>query len=391
MLVAGLIVLTGAILLIVSYLLVRSNLASTPTTLGNLSGDTSGPTLKATSSAAPAVPSFVLATPRSIGLVRTQIEHHTLGALITQYGLVLASLIAVAVVIAWLIAGRVLSPLRAITSAARRITRDHLGERLALRGPHDELRELGDTFDSMLGRLEMAFEDQQLFAANAAHELRTLLTILHAELDVAMRSDPVECEDWGALSARLLRTVVSCEALVERLLNLAYGPLAPGDRAPVAMDDLVREEVASNQFAAALSEVDLRTDLRHAVTWGDAFLLSQLVNNLIDNAFKYHEGGWITVAARMDGQDAILEVSNSGRLLGRDETHRLVEPFQRGEMPRVGNSFGLGLSIVRTIVHAHDGELSLEPLISGGMTVRITFPGSDQEAPTIEKSVVMQR
>lgn len=378
-LVAGLIVLTGAVLLVASYFLVRGNLATASITLGNSNRRTGWPTVRAAATgAAPRGSSVIPATARAVGRVRTELAHHTLAALVVQYGLILAALALVGLVSAWVIAGRLLRPLRVITAAAERMTRDHLGERLALSGPSDELKVLGDTFDSMLSRLEVAFEDQQLFAASAAHELRTPLTILRAELDLAANATygaPDGRE--GLLIARLSATVKNCEVLVERLLTLTQGDLAVSELETVALDDLVRAELVSNQLALTSGAVVLQTDLRSARTHGDASLLAQLVANLIDNAFKYSDGRWVSVTTQTDGADAVLEVANGGRQLLRDDVARLIEPFQRAGTPRVGRSVGLGLSIVRSITRAHEGTLVLEPLEDGGLTVRITLPATD--------------
>ena len=210
----ALVVVAGVVLLVASYELVRANINSAPqTTLPARHGT---PLMVPAGASAPAI--------------RAQIAHHTLSTLVWQYSAIVAGLIAVTALLAWFVAGRILRPIRTITAAARRITSEDLHERLSLPGPHDELGGLGDTFDSMLERLETAFQDEQLFAANAAHQLRTPLAVLGAELEL-LATDP-ELEDTAVSdsASRMRSTVTNAQRLLEKLLTLTRGSVAPEDR-----------------------------------------------------------------------------------------------------------------------------------------------------------------
>jgi signal transduction histidine kinase len=288
-------------------------------------------------------------------------------------------LIVIAALVPWVIAGRMLRPLRTITAGARRMTGERLHERLALTGPQDEIKDLGDTFDAMLARLEVAFQDQQLFAANAAHELRTPLGVMHAELDLALSEE--QAPEQRQMLLRLKRTVVACERLTERLLSLTYGQLAATDRRPVSLDGVVAERLALVDPAA--QRLTVESDLQPVVADGDPALLAQLVENLIENATKYNvPDGRIEVRVRGESGQAILEVSNSGPKLDQDELAGLLEPFRRAAQQRVGTGNGLGLSIVRTIVAAHDGQLALNALADGGLRVTVKLPSTPEQPTT---------
>lgn len=348
LLLAALVVLTGVVLLVASYLLVDANVTGTVT----------------------------FPTPTSV-IASHQIARAPLSALLVQYGVMLAVLVVIAGGLAWLAAGRMLRPLRRITETARRITGEDLHERLGLGGPADELTELGDTFDGMLARLEAAFADQQLFAANAAHELRTPLAVMRAELDLLLTGpepSPAEVRDTAA---RLRRTVLSSERTLERLLTLARGMLAPGDREPVPLDQIARRGLAAVDEAAGTQGLTIRPELRGARAYGDSWLLGELVGNLLDNAVKYNRpDGWITVDTRTEGDHVVLEISNSGQRITGSDLAGLLEPFRRANQQRTGNSSGLGLSIVRAVVAAHGGELGLRALADGGLAVRVSLPAA---------------
>ena len=384
LLLGALILTTSVVLLALSYVLVNVNLsynthgpsATTPTapppppgaSLQSSGGGTRSAGGQVSRRRAPVI----------IDASGAQVAHHERSALLVQYAAILAALIVIAALVAWVIAGRMLRPLRTITAGARRMTGERLHERLALPGPPDEIKDLGDTFDAMLARLELAFQDQQLFAANAAHELRTPLGVMHAELDLAL-SEPQPPEQRQTLE-RLKRTVVACERLTERLLSLTRGQLAAAERRPVSLDAVLRERLALVE--SGTEDLTVRGDLRPVVARGDPALLGQLVENLIENAIKYNvSDGWIEVRVRGEAGQAVLEVSNSGPRLDQDELAGLLEPFRRATQQRVGAGNGLGLSIVRTIVAAHDGQLALNALSDGGLRVTVTLPSTPEQPP----------
>jgi hypothetical protein len=275
--------------------------------------------------------------------------------------------------LAWLMAGRILRPLRRITDTARRITGEDLHERLALGGPADELTELADTFDAMLARLETAFTGQQLFAANAAHELRTPLAVMRAELDLLLTGPQPSPPEFRDVTIRLRRIVLSSERMLERLLTLTQGMLAPGEREPVPLDQITEQALATT----AETGLTIRTELKEASAYGDPSLLGELAGNLIGNAVKYNcPDGWIAVGTRTDGDRVILEISNSGQRIAEADLDGLLEPFRRAGQQRTGTSSGLGLSIVRAIVTAHGGELGLRALADGGLAVQVSLPAA---------------
>ena len=292
----------------------------------------------------------------------------------------LATLVVVAAIacgLAWLVAGRMLRPLRQITDTARRITGEDLHERLALGGPADELTELGDTFDAMLARLEAAFTGQQLFAANAAHELRTPLAVMRAELDLLLTGPEPSPAEFRDAATRLRRTVLGSERLLERLLTLTQGMLAPGEREPVPLDQITGQALAAAAETARTQGLTIHRELREACAYGDPSLLGELAGNLISNAVKYNcPDGWITAGTRSDGDRVILEVSNSGRRIAGEDLDGLLEPLRRAGQQRTGDSSGLGLSIVRAVVTGHGGELGLRALAGGGLAVRVSLPAA---------------
>lgn len=363
LLLAALVVVTGAVLLVASYLLVRASVLHTVlhalgTVLSNPGPPPSGDGARS-------------------HVIRHTVEVGILSGLLVQYGAILAALVVVAGGVAWLVAGRMLRPLRQITETAKRITSEDLHERLALGGPPDELTELGDTFDAMLARLEAAFASQQLFAANAAHELRTPLAVMRAEVDLLLTGPQPSPAEMADAAGRLRRTVLSSERLLERLLTLTRGMLAPRDREPVPLDQIARRGLAAVDEAARAQGLTIRHELREARAYGDPGLLGELVGNLLDNAVKYNRPhGWIAVNTRTDGDHAVLAISNSGQPLADQDLTGLLEPFRRISQQRIGNSSGLGLSIVRAVVAAHGGELGLQALPGGGLAVRVSLPAA---------------
>ena len=295
--------------------------------------------------------------------------------LVVQSAIALAVVGVLAVGLGYVIAGRVLRPVHEITAAARRLSEQNLHERLNLSGPKDELVELADTFDAMLGRLDVAFDAQSRFAANAAHELRTPLAVLRTELEVALRDESTSRESLVAMTERLHGVVRRTEHLIESLLTLARGERGVHAREPVDLADVAGDVVAD--LGDELAGLEVRSDLRGAPTTGDADLLSHLVGNLVTNAARHNvPGGWVEVAtsAGDDGR-ARLVVANSGAEVPASAVDRLFEPFQRlgADRTRSARGAGLGLSIVRAIVDAHGGAATLEPVAGGGLRATITL------------------
>lgn len=355
----ALVVAAGVVLLVASYELVRANIngANLPNP-GQFGGT---------------VPHMVPAA----SALRGQIAHDTLSTLVWQYSAIVAGLVVVSAAVAWLVAGRMLLPIRTITAAARRITSEDLHERLSLPGPRDELGELGDTFDSMLERLETAFQDEQLFAANAAHQLRTPLAVLGAELELLASGPEPDVAEVRGSASRMRRTVVNAQHLLEKLLTLTRGSVAREDRGPVRLDQLAGERLSHFAGRAEKQSLTLKEDLAPVTVLGDQALLAELVDNLVDNAIRYNiQGGHVEVQTRALPTSAVLDVTNGGPLIASSEVDGLLEPFRCANRQRVGSGYGLGLSLVRAVAKAHDGQVGLDALSDGGLHVRVTLPVS---------------
>jgi signal transduction histidine kinase len=279
--------------------------------------------------------------------------------------------------ISWFVAGRTLRPLRSLTAATRRISQDRLHERIALDGPRDELKELADTFDEMVARLEASFNSQRRFVADAAHELRTPLTIARTGAEVQLAKRETTPEQWQAMAHRVLAATGRAERTVDGLLALARsdsGVIAEEthDLAIAAAGALIDADGEAER-----AELTVRTDLRPAPVNGDPALLDRLVSNLVDNAVRHnHPGGWVEVVTGRDDGDAVVTVRNSGGPVPPAEVDRLFEPFQRLASQRTASarSTGLGLAIVRSIVGAHGGTVVAAPNAGGGLTVTVTLP-----------------
>jgi signal transduction histidine kinase len=310
----------------------------------------------------------------------------TLSAMLVGSLILLAVVGVFATALGWLLAGRVLRPLQQITATARRVADRNLHERIALAGPDDEIKDLADTFDSMLVRLDRSFDNQRQFVANASHELRTPLTINRTLIEVAL-GKPGADESLRELGATLLAVNERHERLIDGLLTLASGeqPLTE----PVGLDlaDVARHVVAESRSAASQSKVDLRTQLGPGPIVGDPILLERLAHNLVDNAIRYNlpERGWVKVTTEVVDGEASLIVENSGLPVPADEVQELFEPFRRSaatervaDAPNApsGRGAGLGLSIVRSVARAHGGDVDAWAREEGGLVVRVRIPGS---------------
>ncbi|MGH9015197.1 MAG: sensor histidine kinase [Acidimicrobiia bacterium] len=308
--------------------------------------------------------------------------------------MLIASLVALGVVgviaggSGWLLAGRALHPLHQITATARRVADRSLHERIALAGPHDEIKDLADTFDAMLERLDRSFDSQRRFVANASHELRTPLTINRSLIEVAL-DDPNANESLRQLGGTLLAVNQRHERLIDGLLTLASSE--QGIIGPVSVDlaDIARHITTESRAAAQTAGVDIRTHLLPAPVTGDPVLLERLTQNLVDNAIRYNmpEHGEITVATRTVDDNAHLTVENSGPSVPPYEVPSLFEPFRRlpaterladPATTSTSRGAGLGLSIVRSVVHAHGGNVHASPRKDGGLTVQVRIPANTE-------------
>jgi signal transduction histidine kinase len=299
--------------------------------------------------------------------------------------LLIASLFALGIMTAlslglgWAVAGRALRPLREMAAATRRISADSLHERLGMPGPSDEIKDLADTIDELLARLEGAFAAQRRFVANASHELRTPLATMRASLDVAVAKPGPVPPQTIAVADRVRAELDRVDRLLEGFLVLAraqHGAL-PG-REMLSLGDVVSAALAARADAIAARNltVEYVTGYDGARVLGSQTLLSRMVDNVIDNAVCHNQdGGWIRVCTGGSGS-AWLQVDTAGEILDQRQVAGLAQPFRRLGADRTGSDkgAGLGLSIVAAIAAAHGGTLDLRARAEGGLRVRIELP-----------------
>jgi signal transduction histidine kinase len=322
----------------------------------------------------------------------------------TLRAMLVASLVALGVIgvaaggFGWLLAGRALRPLQDITATARRVADRSLHERIALEGPDDEIKDLADTFDAMLARLDRAFDGQRRFVANASHELRTPLTINRTLIEVAL-DNPHAGEPLRQLGANLLAVNQRHERLIDGLLTLASSEERLTTHSPVDLADIVQRIAAESHAAAQQAGVQIRPALASAPVAGDPALLERLVHNLLDNAIRYNlaDRGWVAVTSGLDDATAQLTVENPGPVVPAYELPGLFEPFrrlastERRATQGGDHGAGLGLSIVRSVAHAHGGDVHATPRPGGGLTIHVRLPAlatdtrstSPDRAPTL--------
>jgi signal transduction histidine kinase len=300
-----------------------------------------------------------------------------LRTLLVQSGIALGSMSVLSVLLGWLVAGRVLHPLRTITSTARDISATSLHRRLALAGPQDELQELGDTIDALLARLDDSFRAQRQFVANASHELRTPLARQRVLGQVALADPDATVASLREAHERILVAGQHQERLIEALLTLARGHAGLDERRPFDLDRLVREAAAASGMEAAERQVSLQVATAPAVSSGHLALVERLVANLLDNAIRYNvPGGHVDVSTSTRDGRAVLVVDNTGPNMTTEDVQRILLPFQRLGPARTARGFGLGLSIVSAVAAAHAAEFTAVPRPGGGLAVTIAFPSS---------------
>jgi signal transduction histidine kinase len=276
----------------------------------------------------------------------------------------------------WVMSGRVLRPVRVITETARGASEQHLGERLALTGARDELKELADTFDGMLERLDAAFTTQRRFVANASHELRTPLTVMRTAIDVTLAKPSPTARQLTDMAVRVRRSIDRADAMVEALLTLAVSD--QGKLSTEFTDLATWAEDAIDAAAPEIERLDLRVDalLDPAETTGDPQLLERMIWNLVDNAVRHNEpGGWIRLRTGSSDAAAYLEIANSGLFIPDDAVPSLFEPFGRMEARTgVRDGVGLGLSITRSVVTAHRATVTVRSQPAGGLDISVVIP-----------------
>ncbi|MBV9605033.1 MAG: HAMP domain-containing histidine kinase [Solirubrobacterales bacterium] len=362
--------ITGAVLLTIGYELVRHNLNSPPDYRRELQR-------------LGIVPPGFFGRPPEFGpgstgariadAIRAQLRSDALHRLLVEYVVALGAMTIVSVVAGWLLAGRALRPLRDITATARRVSGENLGERIGLKGPADELKELADTFDGMLGRLDGAFASQRHFVANASHELRTPLAIMRTEVDVSLADPDATVEDLRGMGEAVRETIDRCERLIEGLLMLARSEAAVGREEPADLAGLAADCLTDLRARAEEAHVEMQDDLMPAWARGEPALLERMIANLLDNAIRHNTpSGWLRVSTRSEAGRVRVTVANGGARIEPGVAATLTEPFRR--LDRGAGGFGLGLSIVRSVVEAHAGQLDVEAPEIGGLVVRIELP-----------------
>jgi signal transduction histidine kinase len=285
----------------------------------------------------------------------------------------------------WVVAGRVLRPLRTMTTAAQQISEANLHERLEMQGPRDELRQLADTIDGLLERLQGAFDAQRRFVANASHELRTPLTASRALLEMIISDPNATVETFRTTCKEVLEEGEQQEQLIDALLSLAHGQRGIVHREPIDLAEIAGDVLKTHQPQAAARGVGVDVSLWPAALDGDRRLIERLASNLLENAIRHNNpNGRVRLGVDTRAGRARLEVVNTGPLVPADEIGRLLQPFQRLAPDRIGhqNGLGLGLSIVAAIANAHDAALDVHAGADGGLNVEVSFPraaDSDQQ------------
>ena len=360
----GLFLVSGAVLLAITYVFVahRFNNGNLFITTGNAGGGIVG--------GVPGPGPPLGLTPSQVTVQAHRQSNAALHQLLIQSGFALGIMAFASIWLGWLVAGRALQPLRTITTAAREISAGSLHKRLALAGPDDELKQLGNTFDELLARLEASFEAQRQFVANASHELRTPLTLERAQIEVALADPDASVETLTEMAQRVLATNEQQERLIEALLTLSRSQRGLDRHEPINLADVVEDALATVDH----SRLTVTSDLQPARTSGDPPLVERLAVNLVGNAVSHNvPRGWVSVRTATSKGRAVLVVENTGPLISPGEVDRLFQPFQRRD--RTGaNGRGLGLSIVKSIAAAHDASVAAEPLADGGLRITVGFP-----------------
>jgi signal transduction histidine kinase len=373
----SLFVLSGAVLLTITYLLVASSTGTPMLVKGIQTTSESGQ------------PRFI-----SDGRPLTRDEHdqalreqalsthqEMLDRLLLQSVVALAITAVIAIWLGWVVAGRVLRPLRSMTTAIQRITARNVHERLAVAGPRDELKDLADTVDGLLGRLETALDSHRRFVANAAHELRTPLTLEHALLEESLIDGDPTVETFRANFQEFLAITKNQGRLLESLLFLSTSERGLEHPEPVDLSELVHQVLGALRPAAERGGPLFDAAVEPAALRGDRVLVERLVANLIDNAAYYNvPGGRVEIrVGALEGR-AFLSVANTGPQVPAARVDDLFNPFQRLDRSSDDGHHGLGLSIVRAIVTAHAAELTARARPEGGLDVRVVFPSGEEFA-----------
>jgi signal transduction histidine kinase len=304
-------------------------------------------------------------------------QEHTLDSFKLESAIALGLITILSFGLSWWMAGRALQPVHRITDAARRLSEQTLHSRINLKGPNDELKELADTFDAMLARLDRAFTSQRRFVANASHELRTPLATERVLIDEALANRSVRPEDFRAILEELRANSEETERLIDALLVLARSERGIERWSDVDLAAAAETALVVAAPEAAQKGIQVRSDLTPLIVKGDRGLLERLIGNVVENGIRHNfAGGWVNIALTGTGPSALLEVTNSGPTLDGATIDTLTEPFRRGDRDRSSDDggFGLGLSVVDSITNAHSGAMTLRARPGGGLILQIKLP-----------------
>jgi signal transduction histidine kinase len=353
--------LTGAGLLAITYALVNNKLSTPIRTSGGSLPPTAGSGI------------VLGSAPASFHAQQAADLHE----LLVQSGIALVITAAASVGLGWLVAGRVLRPIQAMTATTRRISERSLHERLALTGPRDDVTDLGDTIDRLLARLEAAFDSQRSFVANASHELRTPLMVTQTVLQVALADPAITLDSLKGACAEVIETGKEQAQLIDALLTLARSQRGLEHQEPFDLAAVASDALDGTRAAAAANALTVEAALDPAPLRGDPRLVRTLVSNLLDNAIRYNQpGGRVAIVTTTDAGHSLLRVTNTGPLIPDDEVDRLLQPFQRLESHHSNDrgGLGLGLSIAAAIATAHGADLTVQPKNTGGLDIQVRFP-----------------
>ncbi|MBG0823133.1 HAMP domain-containing protein [Planomonospora sp. ID91781] len=372
----GLVLLAGAAVLAVNYSLVASRLPVRLDTASGPPASSSGEIV--VRDGRPVSASDTAQARRAVADSAVARRDRTLGELLRQSIATLAVTAIVTLVAGRLVVGRVLRTVQRITTTARRLSEDDLSRRIGLDGPDDELRELADTFDAMLARLQRAFDEERRLIADIAHELRTPLANQRTVLEVGLGDPGATLADMRRTSERALAQTIRTQQLVERLLLLAYAEHASPGEEPVDLARLARQVLDATASPPGL---DIRADLEPVTVAGDPILIEALLVNLVTNAVRHNRAdGTVDVVLRPTPDGAELVVVNSGDRIEPEQVAELFQPFRRRrpDRTRSGDGVGLGLPIVAAIASAHGGRVRAGPGPQGGLRVTMELPAARQ-------------
>ena len=391
----GLFAVSGAALLAITYLLVRqatsrASCYSLPRkgnacVSGTTPGNAGNPSTTTRGSAG-----GLSGSPAQLKALAAEQHAAMLHQLLIQSAIALAIMLAASLTLGWIIAGRVVRPIRVITGAAQNISATSLHERLALTGPDDEVKKLGDTIDALLGRLEGAFEAQRHFAANVSHELRTPLTVMRAVMQMALTDPAATTLTFQTACQDVLTEGEHAERMIEALLVLARGESGLEHSEPFDLADIAAQILQARALEAARRGLRVGAATAPAPADGDPRLAERLVANLVDNALRHNvPGGEVTVTTGTEPGRSFISVANTGPKMPPEALARLFQPFQRlGPDPADhSGGLGLGLSIVQAIARAHHADLAARARRDGGLHVRAAFPRGRSRPPSSRSAI----